>query len=75
MVTDDLRVSTFSCESKYPDKTPYAVAIYKGKGEWDFVSLKSDEMNFPAPEHRIQVQRSSKVETKSLMNICVLKHF
>ena len=72
MVTDDLRVSTFSCESKYPDKTPYAVAIYKGKGEWDFVSLKSDEMNFPAPEHRIQVQRSSKVETKSLMNICVL---
>ena len=33
VASDDFRVSTFTCESKYPDRTPYAVAIYKGKGK------------------------------------------
>ena len=32
VATDDMRVSTFTCESKYPEKIPYAVAVYKGKG-------------------------------------------
>ena len=31
--TDRGGVTTFTCESKYPNKTPYAVAIYKGKGK------------------------------------------
>jgi len=56
VASDDFRVSTFTCESKYPEKTPYAVAIYKGK----------------APEHRIQIQHGSEVGTKSVLNICVL---
>merc|ERR1712062_799752 len=56
VASDDVRVSTFTCQSKYPDKTPYAVAVYKGK----------------APTHRIQVQHRPKVETKSLINLCVL---
>ena len=35
VASDDVRVSTFTCQSKYPDKTPYAVAVYKGKGRQD----------------------------------------
>ena len=32
LTTDKMGVTTFTCESKYPNKTPYAVAFYKGKG-------------------------------------------
>jgi len=34
-------VTTFTCESKYPNKTPYAVAIYQGKG----------------PQYQVQIQQ------------------
>ena len=30
--TDSLNITTFTCESKYPDKRPYSLAIYRGKG-------------------------------------------
>ena len=30
--TDSLNITTFTCESKYPDKRPYSLAIYTGKG-------------------------------------------
>ena len=30
--TDSLNITTFTCESKYPDKRPYSLAIYGGKG-------------------------------------------
>jgi len=29
--TDRLNITTFTCESKYPDKRPYSLAIYRGK--------------------------------------------
>jgi len=29
--TDSLNITTFTCESKYPDKRPYSLAIYRGK--------------------------------------------
>jgi len=41
VTTDKASVTTFTCESKYPNKSPYAVAIYKGKG----------------PQHQVQIQQ------------------
>ena len=37
--TDSLNITTFTCESKYPDKRPYSLAIYTGKGIYEFLSL------------------------------------
>ena len=39
VTTDKASVTTFTCESKYPNKSPYAVAIYKGKG-----NLKTNQL-------------------------------
>ena len=30
--TDNLNITTFTCESKYPDKRPYSLAVFSGKG-------------------------------------------
>ena len=76
VATDDMRVSTFTCESKYPEKIPYAVAVYKGKGCLEMFSSQLCILifeNISAPKHRIQVQQSSKLEgARSLINLCVV---
>ena len=43
VTTDNMAVATFTCESKFPDKSPHALSIYKGK----------------APQRRVQIQQSS----------------
>ena len=43
--TDSLNITTFTCESKYPDKRPYSLAIYRGKSMQYVERMKTSQSN------------------------------